>query len=241
MGDAEDKLAQLAAEARAAERKLDDDEQRAKKAEREKQHAAERKQRISDRSAPGYFGQMRFFTLAGTLVFGGAALGGAWSEGANVLPLITWALPVLVIAFVVTWLDALTWRRRLPFLVTGDDVISGSDGTDSDRVPWLRVTVRIVLREPFAHPAVDSTLQVLAARVNTAMKKEQGDSFEPKQHWRVKDGVLRGEVDKSLYTTRMLEKWLRREVRLLHQVAPVKHVEVSAAYTGSSSWAPSGD
>ena len=43
MGDAEDKLAQLAAEARAAERKLDDDEQRAKKAEREKQHAAERK------------------------------------------------------------------------------------------------------------------------------------------------------------------------------------------------------
>lgn len=33
----------------------------------------------------------------------------------------------------------------------------------------------------------------------------------------------------------------RKEVRLLHQLAPVARVEVAAAYTGSSYWAPSSD
>lgn len=241
MGDAEEKLRQLEAEARAEERKVLEAEAEAARATQRKEAAEATKRREGDRRAPGYFSQMRFVGLMAVALVAGALLGGAWSEGAPVGPVFLYGAPVWALAVLVTWVDSLTWKKRLPFEVRGEDVISGTDGTGSDRVPWIGVTIRVVLQANATHPAVNTTLQVFASQMNTMMKADTDASFTDQQRWLVKHGLLRGETTKAMYTTRMLEKWLRREVRLLHEVARIERVEVSAAYTGSSYWAPSSD
>lgn len=69
-------------------------------------------------------------------------------------PAIVWAIALLIF-----WMDAVTWRSRLPFRLTGDRVIHGRDNTDSDEVPWMEVQVTVELTGSGAQTAVERALQ----------------------------------------------------------------------------------
>lgn len=239
MSEADEELKRLAARERAAE--LDEAQQKAAAANRERERAAHRERDAvaSARSAPGFFGQVRFFFLALTAVIGlvvvvTLAIGGyeiPWRA-------VGVGAAALVVAGFALWLDAATWRGRLPFALEGDTRIDGDDPRQDEHVPWIAVSVRIHLSGGQSTPALSATLELLASRVNRAMRKDDEARFTPAQSWRVQGNEVCGETDKSLYTTRQLERWLRKEVRLLHRTCPVARVVVSAHYTGGSYWSP---
>jgi len=101
------------------------------------------------------------------------------------------------------WLDAATWRRRLPFALGGDDRIEGEEPREDDRVPWIAVEVRIFPRAGATSPALTSTLEILASRVNRAMRKDDEARFSTQHRWRVEDNGVAGQVDRSHMSSRL--------------------------------------
>lgn len=188
------------------------------------------------RNAPGFFGSMTFvwflatallaLALAFVLAFQGQLEQyGLWFGP----PAIVWA-----IAFLIFWMDAVTWRSRLPFRLTGDRVIHGRDNTDSDEVPWIEVQVTVELTGSGAQTAVEHALQLLATRANRLLRGDKEANFGGDRIWRVEGNIVRGETDPSFWTTRVLEKWARRDLRLLRKITPIHQIKVHARYTGRS-------
>lgn len=210
----------------------------AKAREKEQREAREKKERAA--RAPGFFRSMRFFGLAmsglvALVFFVSAALEEHWWNWQIVGGVLgAWAMVAALFG-----LDAATWRGRLPFKLVGFQTIGGKDDTSASRVPWLAFELELRFvdsagaqrgTEPLAR-----TMEILGNRINRAMQKDSEADFSGGRVWRVTEaGVLRGEATLQVYTTRLIEKWLRREVRLLHAAYPVAEVIVRARYTGSS-------
>lgn len=182
-----------------------------------------------DRRAPTAFHRTtRAFALGMLQLLALAAFAGLWLEGVDVT---TWLL-----AFEASWLlvsgavllDHHTWRARLPFELQGYDTIEGTDTTDDDTAPFVHVRVTIEADGDLtpAHTA----LVILATRMNRTLQSDS-DTASAKA-WQVDGPCAEGEATFSLYTTRVLEAWLRREVCLAAKASPIRRVRVYASYTG---------
>lgn len=234
--DAEEELRRRAqAEQATAREEAERRSEAARKARAQEARRTEQK-RARDRFAPaGFFRSMRFFWLAAAALVMLVILGVMTMEG-DLTTHARYLAPVAVlwlIAFTVLWFDAATWRKRLPFPVEGDLVIEGEDRTGDSEVPWIAVTVEIVLAQAASHEALRHTLEVLASQANRLLVDDKEARFGGEKVWRADAAQASGQTDPSFWTTRLLERWLRNEVRLLHQVAPISRVKVHARYTGA--------
>jgi hypothetical protein len=229
----------LAHKARAARARDDRDEQRLQAGrQRAEKKQARRESRRQERAqqAPGFFGSMRFFLWMAVSLLGGVAVivllsVGQIEEGSD------WLVPAAIgwaAVLPLAWLDARTWRTRLPFPVHGDRRILGSDTTDDSHVPWIEVRVELFVGRSDASAAVEQVLRLLASRANRLHRNDKEANFGGARVWRVDGRVVRGETTLAFWTTRVLEKWLRRDVRFLQRVVRVEQVRVRARYTGDS-------
>ncbi len=227
--------AQAAADARR------NDEQRAARQTVQKRT---RKERSAARAPISFFSSMRFFGLAGVLLIGGVVGAVAHLENAKMpWPEIAAAVGAWAAVVALLALDNATWRWRLPFRVTGYQHIDGSDGTAGDYAPWIAFRVEIVTKgDASARAHVAKVLGILESRANKEGFSDKDTKYGGAQVWRVhENGSVAGQGTFAIYTTRIIERWLRREVRLLARVVPVEKVVVSAKYTGSGYRLPSGD
>lgn len=239
----EAELEARAAEAKAAEQALVDAAARKRDAaaKRERDERAARA-RDDARAPTGFMRSMRAFTgmMGGMLLLVAAATNAL--EG----PIFAWrwwgvAVAAWASVMGVLALDARTWRRRLGFALDGFDHISGVDSSGSDRAPWVRFEVRVLPRadDPAARAACARVLEILSSRVNVMIAKDKDLSPTDEQRWRVDaKGVCTGESTLAIYTTRLLEKWLRSDVALHHKSHAVERVEFRARYTGASTRIP---
>ncbi|MBL8919732.1 MAG: hypothetical protein JNJ54_12770 [Myxococcaceae bacterium] len=187
------------------------------------------------RAPAGFFRSMRFWGLAfaGLLMLVALLVIVMEGDPATQARYLAPFAVIWLIAFAVLWVDSATWRQRLPFVVEGDLEIEGEDRTGDSEVPWIAVKVEIVLAQGGSHEAVGHTLQLLASRANRLLADDKEARFGGAQVWRPGQSQVAGETDPSFWTTRVLERWLRNEVRLLHRGVPVAKVKVHARYTGS--------
>lgn len=239
----EAELEARAAEAKAAEQSLVDEAARKQEAARQRERDKRVARARDDARAPtGFMRSMRAFTgmMGGMLLLVGAATNAlegplfAWRSWAVVTAV--WASVMGALA-----LDARTWRRRLGFALDGFDHISGVDASGSDRAPWVRFEVRVVPRDDdsAARAACARVLEILASRVNVMIAKDKDLSPSEEQRWRVDaKGACTGESTLAIYTTRLIEKWLRSDVALHHRTHAVARVEFRARYTGASTRIP---
>lgn len=205
--------------------------------EREKEQRKAEALARAGRRAPGFFSTTRFFALAMVGLIFATIVGSAWLEGDT-----WWRSPVVaglgaawLLITAVLWLDSVTWRRLLPFEVEGLETINGKDASGDSDVPYIAFELHLRFVGVGDDQARDKTLEILGARVNRALQKDSELDFNGQRVWRVLGGGrLRGEGTRMLYTQRLIERWLRREVRLLHRAFPVGAVTVHATYTGKS-------
>jgi hypothetical protein len=233
----EARAADARAQAEASEHSKADEE----RARREKAAAAAQAERASEARAPtGFVRSMRFFYLGGLGVVGLAVFFGMLTEVDGPMPWPVVAGVVSGYAAVLTGfaLDNALWRRRLPFPINGFDVIEGKSRADSDEAPIVGFTIRIEVAGDTK--ARDQTLEILAGRVNAILKKDSDlKDSSGKYEWRVNDGTLTGSCSFQIYTTRVIERWLRSDVRLLAKVTRIERVYVNARYTGDTFSLPS--
>jgi hypothetical protein len=239
LGDPLEELKRISAsESAAVQDELADTEKAAAKA-REKERRASEARVAAGRTPPGVFRSYRFFYL----LLAGVMLGGIGTSAifeddwwdTQIVAGVAGAWTAVLIFFVI---DSVTWKRLLPFKLEGFDSIAGDKDPGEGRVPFLAFDIHIRFIGEGNAQARAQTLEILASRVNRALKKD-GELSEPT--WRVVDGSsVRGEGSPMIYNGRFIEKWLRKEVRLLHRAFPVGAVTVNAKYTGAS-FEPSGD
>ncbi len=127
------------------------------------------------------------------------------------------------------WFDALTWRRRLPWALEGDRIIEGLATTSAVHGDVIRVTVTVTLRSGEVHPVLTTAL-ILLARQAQALKPEGVRGY-----WQMVPGTTRAEGDSNFdfFEGRVLERWLRRDLRLVHRITPVERVTVHAEFAGT--------
>ncbi len=238
MGDPLEELNRISASESAEIRDELANKQKAEAKAREKERRAAAARVAAGRTPPGVFRSYRFFylVLVGLLIGGfgsGAIFEDDWWDG-RVVTLVVGGWTAVLVFFL---LDSLTWKRLLPFKLEGFDSIAGDDDSGAGRVPYLSFDVHIRFIGEGSAAARTKTLEILASRVNRALEKDGARDGQ----WRVVDGSsVRGEGSPMIYNARFLEKWLRKEVRLLHAAFPVGAVTVKAKYTGAS-FEPSGD
>lgn len=136
-----------------------------------------------------------------------------------------WAIAGLGAAALLVWLEGASWRLRMPFVVDGDRVIEGYDAAMGgsgayDYDPWIEVRVELVLSDGGTHEAVGHALALLALH-------------NDQTNWRIEGNVATGRVNLSFYTDRRWRSWLLGEMKLVHAVAPIRVVRMTAAYTGT--------
>lgn len=249
MTDPVDELARRAAEADEEARAVEQRKRDAAQAEADEASAeAAAKQRDAAKAPTSFVRSTRFFYLASLGVVGGVSVVVLLLEGiAMPWDSIGGAAAAWTVVVAGLALDHAMWRRRLPFTLVGYDRIGGTDRTGDDMAPWVAFTVQIIVKDDVpvaAKEAVRRTLQILASRVNARQRKLKDARFGGEQVWRVQEEgpfLARGQATFGIYTTRLLEKWLRRDVRLLEKIAPVERVVVDARYTGRGFRLPSGD
>lgn len=226
-----DELKRLAEAERASERAKQ--ERAAAAAAREARRDAKRSlsAREKDARVPGFGAQPRFELLKvafiGLVLLGAigplvpdVGLHRAWYAACAL-----WAL-LLTLALV----DALTWRRRLPFSLIEPDRLTGHPDSRDDYSTWIEVGVSVVLRDGSTPPALATALELLVTRLNRLMGEDQ--DFSGALAWRSRaPNAVGGHVDHRFFSARVLEKWLRREVRLLHGAHPVERVETTLGWS----------
>ena len=245
MTDARDELARRAAQETRNASKIGRARRRAEGRAQQKEAAARKRHKKDAQRAPTSFVRTtRFFLTAAAGLVGvvvvvvlaveGAALPWAWIVGAF------GAWVALSTAFAV---DHALWRARLPFKLVGYDQIGGSDRTDDDEAPFVAFRVQVVPQDAGADRApIAAALSILAARVNAVMTANEDAKFRAEQAWRQDgDDAVVGEASFSIYTTKVLEEWLRDDAQLLARVVPLQRVVVDARYTGRGFTLPSGD
>lgn len=234
--DATDELRRRVEAERAAARAESERRSRAESRGHEEELRRRARQRDRARRAPaGFFLSMRFWGLAFAAGLMLIVLLVIVMEG-NPATQAPWLVPfaaIWLLAFAVLWVDSATWRKRLPFVVEGDLEIEGEDRTGEGVVPWIAVRVDLELQQAAPHPAVGHALQLLANQANRLLADDKEANFGGAQVWRAGEAHVAGETDASFWTTRVLERWLRNEVRLLNKAVPVARVKVHARYTGS--------
>ncbi|MBL8914571.1 MAG: hypothetical protein JNM17_27960 [Archangium sp.] len=243
MSDPLEELKRIAEKEAAEARDKAESESRDKQREREKEAAAARAKVENARRAPGSFSSMRFLGVgfAGLMLL--TIIGSIWLEDDFAATRWFWpAVPVWLLAMLVLIIDGLTWRARLPFKLIGYETIEGTDKTGSNHAPYIRFEVRITLQGHASHEAVAHTLEILGKRVNAMMFADKEADFGGAKVWRVSvRNSVGGQASRAIYTGRVIEKWLRKEVRLLHKAVPVSQVTVEATYSGDSYWVSSSD
>lgn len=133
------------------------------------------------------------------------------------------------------YVDTVTWRARLPFRVEGYTVIDGVSPPDEGYAPWIALRVRIELKKPTPEAASQRgrTLDLLVGRVTQMLAEDTDVNPGPDQVWRRNGDEAVGQAGFPIYTARVIERWLRRDVRRLARAYPVDGVVVTARYTGS--------
>lgn len=211
-----------------------DVEARAAEAARAADHARKREQ---SKAPIGFFRSMRFFWLALSAV----------SIGVVALVVedvrVAFAFAAWFVVFGALFVDARTWRRRLPFVVDGYDTIHGEDHSDRNHGTWLRVqlTIKLATTSSDALAARKSACAVLVACMNAglAADKSLDDDDRKKQAWRMTNDGCVGGASLALFITRQLERWLRNEATLCARVGGVDRVVVDARYTQDRFWVSS--
>lgn len=243
MSDPLEELKRIAAKEAEAAREKAEAESRDKQREREKEAANEAAKLEDAKRAPGSFSSMRFLGVgfAGLMLF--TIIGSIWLEDDFAATRWFWpAVPVWGLAMLFLIIDGLTWRARLPFKLMGYERINGTDKSGSSRAPYIRFEVRITLAGHASHEAVAQTLEILGKRVNAIMFADKEADFGGAKVWRVSGGMsVGGQASRAVYTSRVIEKWLRKEVRLLHAAVPVSQVWINAEYSGDTYWVSSSD
>jgi hypothetical protein len=237
LGDPLEELKKISAAEKAESQSELDEKARDAAKEREKEKRKAESLAEAGKKAPGFFSTVRFFGLAMVGLIGGTIVGSAWLEGDE-----WWKSPIVAGIFAawgaivfVFWLDSATWKGLLPFKVEGMETIHGRDKSGDSRAPYIAFDIHIRFVGVGDNQARNKVLEILAERINRVLKKDGDMNLNEKRVWRVADGGhLRGEGSRALYTQRLIEAWLRREVRLLHRAFPVGAVTVIATYTGDS-------
>ena len=206
------------------------------------QQETEQRRRRRQAQAPSSFlrstAAMRAWLALGLLL----ALAGAGLLDPTVRPLAEAVVPVggllVGVYLALSALSQAGWRARLPFQLVGFDTIEGEDDSDEEHVPWIafEITVRLRREDPRAVAAVEDALKILASRANAEMAADESRGFGAARFFGLAPGhrVL-GEGTAALYTTSLLQRWLRREMRLVaHETGLVESVVIDARYTGQS-------
>jgi hypothetical protein len=251
-GDDVEKKLKDAADALA---RLDREERREKEAveKAEKDRAAHEGALAEARRAPTrFYEQARFqltalvgVPLASFLIF--ALIDEPGLRTMAALAFLPWLLALVAMA-----LDAMTWRRGLPFELVGYDVVKGDRVFDGDRLPWYAIDVTVeVEREGVGartkspaetREAIRASLERLIAAANKLLDQSD-ETVDEKQRWRLwkRDGLCGGQSLPTVFTRRVIERWLRNDVARLAAAHKVKRVVVDARTTGASVWVPPGD
>lgn len=223
-----------------SERKIYEANEQRAAAERAANFRADRAEirlrRKLSRAPIGFFGSLRFLGL----LLGGGMVGAAL----GVLKVLHVPIPTIgavwlgiawLIVIVVLLVDFLTWRVRLPFRLDGYEHIDGTSPAQSGYVPWIDLRVEIHLCKVTAESERqrNRVLDLLAARIEQMLLGDKNANCGPAQAWSRKDEFVSGQVGNSVYSTRLIERWLRRDVRRLAKAYPVDRVVVVARYTGS--------
>ena len=80
-----------------------------------------------------------------------------------------------------------------------------------------------------------AVLELFAERLNDAQQANKHFATSVERPWRVVAGEsLTGELDGSMWGSRLLERWVVRDLRLLHRICPIREVVVEARYTGAT-------
>ena len=192
--------------------------------------AEERRRRAQARAPIGFVGSPRFMVMA----LSGGLIGMSWVALHEALPAVVngAALAWLVVTAAIV-IDVYTWRRRLGFTLEGYERIDGTSPAEDGFAPWIAFSVAIYLRDVSADAVRqrDRVLEMLITRIDK-MHKADNDLSSRAPVWHRSDTATAGDTGYPIYAKRVIERWLRREVRLLAAAYPIDRVVVSARYTG---------
>lgn len=192
-------------------------------------------QRVWD-GPPGFLARRRVRAVLGTHLL-------TLPAGAVVCALASWPwwvalapIGLTLCVLMALWVDARTWARRLPYRVVGLDRIAGAARREDDWEPLIAFEVRLTLLRAGPEDAVAlpvaHALAILGARVDRLNRRDPELRRGGEPAWQAQGLSVVGRSHLGVYREAVLERWLRRELRLLHRLHPVATVEVCARFTG---------
>jgi hypothetical protein len=169
------------------------------------------------------------------LMVGGVATAVSWNVwGArqSVWPLALCALAVAAFVAQGWW-----WPRHLPFRLTDADRVRGErPSAGKGQIPYVHFTITVHRKDKSqGESELAAVLELFAERLNDAQQANKHFATSVERPWRVVAGEsLTGELDGSMWGSRLLERWVVRDLRLLHRICPIREVVVEARYTGAT-------